>query len=233
MDLQEYIENPIKRHIIGLLMKNKKLKYSDLMPVDVDNVLFNYHLQHLVKNGLLEKDENYYSLSSKGLQATTNITDSGIYFPKFTPKYKLYLIENDTILLQHIQRTRWNGDITALSSKVVYGTGIEERANFRMKEKAGIEVHMKWVGTVRTRAFTKEKDLVDDSIYFVCYATEYEETVNEFEDNGELLKWYTFEEAIALENKNKESGEKTVEILERFQKKNFEPFVFEETITIT
>ena len=217
--------------MLGKLMEHKKLKDSELMPTDVDNVLFNYHLQHLVKNGILEKDENKYSLSGEGLQITANITSSGIYFPKFVCRYRFYLIDQDKVLLQHRRRTCWQGDTSSLSSKVVFGIPIEERANIRMMEKAGVKTDMKWVGTVRTLIFNSHKDLVDDSFYFVCFATGYEGTVKVQDDSNDPLEWYSFDEAIELEKKNRSSGEKTVEILRRFKSRNFEPFSFEETGT--
>ena len=38
-NIEEYIKNPIKRHVIGEIMKRGKLRYSELMPEDIDNVL--------------------------------------------------------------------------------------------------------------------------------------------------------------------------------------------------
>lgn len=232
INIEEYLSNPTKKHILGLLIKNPQLKYSELMPVDVDNVLFNYHLQHLVKTGILNKNENYYSLSDKGKVLTFNITDTGLYFPKFVCRYKMYLIHDNKILLQHRNRTPFQGDITALSSKLVYGTNTEERANVRMKEKTNLDVNMKWIGTIRTIAFNSQKDLIDDSMYFICVGTSFSGNLNDVDDTGNLLKWYAFDEAIQLEKNNKGCGEKSVEILERFKSGNFEPFVFEEHIQV-
>lgn len=230
ISIEEYLQNPIKRHIIGQLLKKKSLKYSELMPEEVDNVLFNYHLQHLVKNGLLDKRENYYSLNVLGMKLTANITDSGLYFPKFVCRYRMYLINDDKVLLMKRTRTCWIGDITGLSSKVVMGTGIEERANVRMKEKAGIDTRMKWVGTIRTLAFNSKKDLIDDSMYFICYSTSYRGKLKEIDDNDSPLSWYSIDEAIKFEETNKGSGDKTVEVLKRFKTGNFTPFAFEEYI---
>lgn len=229
--IEDYIQNPVKRHILGKLLDERKLRYSELMPNDVDNVLFNYHLQHLVKTGILDKDENRYSLSKEGLKVTANVTSSGIYFPKFVCRYRLYLIHDDCVLLQHRKRTCWHGDTSSLSSKVVFGVPTEERADIRMMEKAGIKTNMKWVGTIRTLVFNSKKDLVDDSFYFVCYATSYEGTLKQQDDSDDPLGWYSFEDAIEMEKKNRSSGEKTVEILTRFKNKNFTPFCFEETTT--
>ena len=212
---------------------NKKLKYSELMPDDTDNVLFNYHLQHLVKNGLLIKDENYYSLSPEGIKLTGNFTESGLYFSKFICKYKLYLINDDHILLQKCDHRPWYGETSPLTSKALYGVGTEERANVRMKEKVGIETNMRWVGTLRTIIKSPHKDLIDDSVYFICYATSYRGTLKKYDDSDHPLAWYSFDEAIRFEEKNPGSGDAAVEIMKRFKAKYYETFVFEEIVEAT
>jgi len=230
IDIEEYIRNPVKRHILGLLKKNKTLKYSELLPPEVDNVLFNYHLQHLVKNGLVTKNENYYSFSVKGQRLTSNTTDTGLYFPRFVCNYKLYLVEKGKVLLAKRKISPWYGDTTALSSKAVYGTGVEERANIRIKQKTGASAKMKWIGTIRTRVFNRTNDLIDDALYFICYAVTYRGDIRSVDDNKCPLAWYSFDRAIQVEKANRGSGDKTIEVLKRLKSNNFEPFVFEEMV---
>jgi len=230
IDIENYLSNPTKQNIIGLLIRNKSLKYSQLMPPNIDNVLFNYHLQHLVKLGLLTKKENQYSLSNEGLKATSNVTYNGLYFPRFVCRYRMYLLDKNMILFQHRTRTPWYGDTTAVSSKVVQGSNIEEKANIRFKEKTNLEVEMKWIGTIRTMAFNSLKDLVDDSIYFICYATTFSGELKNENDSNDPLIWINIKEAIQIEERNRGSGSRTVEVLERLASENFTPFVFEEIV---
>jgi hypothetical protein len=231
-NIQKYIENPIKRHILGLLMKHKQLRYSDLMPADTDNVLFNYHLQHLVKNKLIDKSDDGYSLSQMGIQETSNITYNGLYFPKFTCRFKMYLINKDKVLLQHRQRTPWYGDVSAMSSKLVYGSNVEQRANLRMQQKSSLTTKMKWLGTIRTLAVNKSDDLLDDSIYFVCVATDHEGEVSLTDDNKDTLQWHTFAEAIDFAHKNRGEGQQSIEVIKRLKTGIFDPFAFEERIVV-
>jgi hypothetical protein len=232
VNMEEYLANPIKRHIIGLLLRDSQLKYSELMPAEVDNVLFNYHLQHLVKNGVLTKNENNYSLSPEGIKLTSNVTYDGVYFPKFTCRYKLYLIDGNNILLPVRTNTAWYGDIAAVSSKLLYGTPTEERANVRMRDKVGVEAKMNWIGTLRTQIFDKQHDLLDDSIYFVCFADSHSGEINKVDDHDLELRWHSFEEALEVEKKSRASGDKSLEVLQRIQAKNYQPFCFEETVII-
>lgn len=230
-DIDGYIYNPIKRHIIGEIMKRGKLRYSELKPADVDNVLFNYHLQHLVKSGLLLKEENYYSFTPKGQIATSHITYDGLYFQKFVCRYRMYVINNNKILLQHRVVDPFKGDTTGLSSKLVYGTLASSRASLRIKEKTGLSAEMRLAGTVRSIISTPQKEILDDSVYFIMYSTSCTGELQEKDDNGNPLRWYEFNEAIHLEEKNKWSGDKTVEAIKRLSIGNFESFAFEEEIT--
>lgn len=229
--IEAYINNPIKRHIIGEIMKHGKLRYSELMPPDIDNVLFNYHLQHLVKNGLLNKDDNYYSFTPEGWKATSHITYEGMYFRKFVCRFRLYVIDNDQILLQQRVFSPFKGDTTGLSSKLVYGTPATERATLRLKEKSGLSASMKLAGTVRTIISNAEKEVLEDTIYFIMFSTTHSGILRPEDDNGNSLAWYSFDEAIKLEKKNIWSGDKTTEVVERFSQGNFEPFAFEEYVT--
>jgi hypothetical protein len=229
--IEVYIHNPIKRHIIGEIMKRGKLKYSELMPPDTDNVLFNYHLQHLVKNGLLCKENNIYSFTPDGWKATSHLTYEGLYFQKFVCRFRMYIIDGDKILLQQRAFSPFKGDTTGLSSKVVYGTPAKERASLRIKEKTGLTAKMEFAGTIRTIISDTDKEILDDSIYFIMYATRYTGTLLPQDDNGNPLGWYSFDEAIKLEKENTWSGEKTVEVLKRFKAGNYDSFAFEEYIT--
>src|SRR3990167_10477043 len=161
-NIEEYIKNPIKRHVIGEIMKRGKLRYSELMPEDIDNVLFNYHLQHLVKSGLLLKEENYYSFTPEGWVATSHITYDGLYFQKFVCRFRMYVINGNKVLLQHRAASPFKDDTTGLSSKLMYGTSSSSRASLRIKEKTGLSAKMKLAGTVRTIIYTPEKEILDD-----------------------------------------------------------------------
>ena len=66
--------SPIQNHILSKLKNAKSLRYSELMPeYRVQNDLFNYHLQFLVKKGFVEKlgkvgEYDGYTLSELGIK---------------------------------------------------------------------------------------------------------------------------------------------------------------------
>lgn len=234
IDIQEFLDNPTKKEIITRLMKAESLRYSELMPAEIDNVLFNYHLQHLVKLGILDKDDSNYSLSQKGKELTSNIAHNGLYFPKFVIRYAMYLVDRkeNKVLFQQRKRSPWFGDTTAISSKVVRGSLTNERADYRMKEKTNLKTNMQCIGTYRKLVVNSQKDLLDDSVYFVCYADSFSGETRSLSDNQDPLLWLSFDEARAKEKTNAGSGKYDLEILDRFEKHDLTPFFFEEVITV-
>ncbi len=60
--------SPIQNHILSKLKNAKSLRYSELQPEKIPNDLFNYHLQYLVKKEFINKSDEGYSLSTKGIK---------------------------------------------------------------------------------------------------------------------------------------------------------------------
>ncbi len=64
---QDTINHHIERSIIAYLMTHEYARFSEMRPSNIDTNLFTYHLKILVKQGYIEKSENGYTLSGKGL----------------------------------------------------------------------------------------------------------------------------------------------------------------------
>jgi hypothetical protein len=68
------VKSTIQNKIISRLKNASSLKYSELQPKNIPNDLFNYHLQFLVKKGLINKDGSRYSLSKSGIKYVADVT---------------------------------------------------------------------------------------------------------------------------------------------------------------
>jgi predicted transcriptional regulator len=74
------IFSPIQNDIVALLKNAHRLRYGELKTdKTLDNDLFNYHLQQLVKKGYIEKSDSGYYLSLKGVHY---VADANVFFPK-------------------------------------------------------------------------------------------------------------------------------------------------------
>ena len=61
------ITHHIQKHIIGVLMYNEHARFRDLRPPKTDTNLFSYHLQSLLKMGVVAKSGEGYGLTRIGL----------------------------------------------------------------------------------------------------------------------------------------------------------------------
>lgn len=61
------VNHYIQKHILDVLMYQKVARFRDLRPDKTDTNLFTYHLNSLVKSGLVDKVVGGYALSPKGL----------------------------------------------------------------------------------------------------------------------------------------------------------------------
>ena len=64
----------IQRKILGRLLYAESLNYASMRPDDVESNHFAYHLDQLVKSGLIAKEEKLYSLSIAGLGAVDRLS---------------------------------------------------------------------------------------------------------------------------------------------------------------
>ena len=74
-----YIQNEILTNFIGA----KSLRYSEARPEGLENDLYNYHLQFLVKKGFLEKTNAKYALTKVGKQYVAQFDVRGNIREKF------------------------------------------------------------------------------------------------------------------------------------------------------
>ena len=68
----------IQRHILELLMTHSTMRFSELRAEGVESNLFQYHLRHIIRKGLVEKSGEGYRLAPAGLY----------YADRFSPIYK-------------------------------------------------------------------------------------------------------------------------------------------------
>lgn len=68
------VNHHIQKHILDVLMYQKISRFRDLRPPKTDTNLFSYHLNALVKAGVVEKVPKGYVLSAKGLSYVDRVS---------------------------------------------------------------------------------------------------------------------------------------------------------------
>lgn len=68
------VNHYIQKHILDVLMFTELARFRDLRPPRTDTNLFSYHLQVLIKQGLVTKTEHGYTLSTTGLEYVDRVS---------------------------------------------------------------------------------------------------------------------------------------------------------------
>lgn len=97
------LQHHIQKHIISVLMYQKFARFRDLRPPKVDTNLYSYHLKLLQKNGFVEKVQDGYTLTKKGILYIDRVTTSTLDVrsqPKIITMLLVQNSEGDVLLFR-------------------------------------------------------------------------------------------------------------------------------------
>lgn len=196
------IDHEVQKQILSLSSFHKDgAKYSQLKPQDdnLDNDLYNYHLQYLVKNNYLKKDAGLYKLTPKGKSLVTNIDHASI---KFANKYKVsvYLspvVDGKILLYKRLKHPQY-GYTGLISGKITYGEKILETAAREFTEETGLTADFKVIGSMRQIRKNAEGKVIEDGIFYVCFTDKVSGELIEKNLEGEYF-WVDLNEVGNLE----------------------------------
>ena len=136
------VTHHIQKHIVDVLMYTSLARFRDLRPPRVDTNLFTYHLNALVKTGMVDKVDGGYALSPAGLSYIDRVsTDKKTV--RTQPKIITMLViqngEGD-ILLQRRTKQPYIDTWTLPYGKLhVEDRTVKEAAQREAFEKLGLE----------------------------------------------------------------------------------------------
>jgi len=225
--------NPIQLKILTLLNKTtEKKRYSQIQDHEIENDLFNYHLQFLVSKDLVKKEENLYSITQEGKKIMSDADVLGNQYELFRFSVAVIAVKEENgkkyILAQRRKRHPYFNDVATIAGKVKKGELIEEAAIRKFKEETGFDIqNVKNLGILRKIRLDKEENIIEDTIYTVCYSEDPTGTLVESNEFGENM-WVTFEELRKLQINNSDLGEYDLEVYKRIENKNLDMFYFEQ-----
>lgn len=223
----------VQTKILLKILQSDGLRYSEGYPgEEIDDDLYNYHLQQLVKNGFVEKNNGKYQLTQVGKVEIQMMDSSGIYQEQFRVSVLIYVIQKNNTEVLMCRRTRWplRGDVVSPAGKIKRGEKIIEAAKRKLKEETGLQAEFEFLGALRSVRRVAGK-LVEDTIYHVCVADDPKGTLSIETEFGEFF-WAKWEEVFEYNEINIGGGEKQKEILERLKNNNREKFYFEEDLEL-
>ncbi len=193
--------NDIQSDIIKRLRRVSGMRFAALNVDNVSSDQFSYHLRHLQRTGLVEKDEQgLYKLSVTGKSQSLLIAPDAAGFIRqgFIAVRVVYTkSENGQqfFLLQKRAEVPYQGRLTEPGGKIVAGSTVDEAARYHMRYQTGLDCNVELKGLVH---FLDEYQgqIVQDKYFFVLHATRLAGELRTDGPLGENL-WMTYEEIKA------------------------------------
>lgn len=136
------LNHHIQRHIIDVLMFHEVARFRDLRPPKTDTNLFTYHLNTLVKTGMVSKVEGGYTLSIEGLSYVDRVSTEKKAIRTQPKIINMLLIQNSDgdVLLQKRNKQPYINMWTLPYGKLHIDDGtLKQAAQREAKEKLGLE----------------------------------------------------------------------------------------------
>lgn len=139
----------IQKHILKKVSTDKKCRYSDLKPKNVEGNLFVYHLKSLMREGYLEIKSEKYSLTPAGQRFMDRVSFETMS-ERIQPKIvTLLVIEKDKkYLLYKRRRSPFAGYIGFPYGKIHLEERLLEASHRELLEKTGLNANLKHRGEV-------------------------------------------------------------------------------------
>lgn len=167
--------HPIQIEILRRLLYSNGLPFSVLKKdLLIENSQFTFHLDKLVQNGFVTKDDSNYILTAEGKEFANRMdadTSTIKQFPKTTTVLGAVRGkgENREVLVYFRKKNPFYGFYGLPTQKVLFGQSIVETATKGLKDESGLvgNAHVKAVR--HYRVYEKGSDEVkEDKIMYIC-----------------------------------------------------------------
>lgn len=192
--------------VLRELLFKREAKFAELNILKLTTDHFTFHIKSLVEAGLIEKTKKGYQLTIIGKEFANHLdTDSknlviekqakigalvcGIKKEKGIAKY----------LIQQRLKEPYFGYFGFVTGKVRKRETLFEGAEREFKEETGLEGKLSLVGIKHKMDYSKEKELLEDKVFFVFRVDQTKGKLTPNFEGGKNI-WMTEEEIIKLPN---------------------------------
>jgi ADP-ribose pyrophosphatase YjhB (NUDIX family) len=211
------LDHEIQREILSnCRFYEKGAKFTQLKPkgIAIENDQFNYHLQQLVKGGLLAKEGSLYTLTPKGKSLVTNIDEEDKKAPA-NFKVSVYMcafVDGQILLARRLKHPQY-GYSGLPSGKIRYGENMIETAKREFTEETGLSADFNVIGNLRQIRKNAAGDVLEDGVFYVCFTDKVKGDLMAKNKEGEYF-WIKPEDIHTLEKVFRPSMDVIAEELE-------------------
>ena len=190
----------VQDYIISKLKNADVLRYRDLRPPEAPNDLFNYHLKMLVTKGVVDKQPDGYSLSTKGHEYVADVyhtSDQANRLFKINVITIVSRVRNKQleILTQERRSQPSYGLVGVMGGTILKGEPLVDGAARKLQQETGLMAEFHLVGFDRRQLY-KDGKLFSDVLFPICYADTYRGELIETTEFGRNY-WEAIDQAIA------------------------------------
>lgn len=138
-DLEPKVMHHIQRDILRSLLGAPSRRFKDLKPAGLESNIFMYHLKTLIKEDLVEKTDDGYSLTSKGKHFVdrANLASLKVRIqPKTITILAIENTEGKLVILERLHQPFIHHKGFP-SGKIHYGESLQQAAERELHEKTG------------------------------------------------------------------------------------------------
>lgn len=165
----------IQIEILQKLLFANSLRYTEMKPdKEMENNQFDFHLDQLIDQGLVKKENGKYALTNTGKEFANRVDESEQKLKLQAKVSVLVGIRKNTLKgFDYLIYTRlkhpFYGCQGFMSGKVKYGEKITDAAERELKEETNLEGKATIIGAKHFRVFNKEtNELLEDKIMYFC-----------------------------------------------------------------
>jgi len=187
------MEKEVRDRVFHYLIHHPEAKFSELLDKSMPSNKFTYHLNEMIKEGLIEKVNDGYSLTTKGKNLESDI-DGATGKKRQKPFVALLLVvkADDKFLLYHRLKEPYYGFYGFPGAKLDFGEEILTAANRELKEETGLDGQGKIISIFNVKTFESDNPLA----HFTQFVVLFDNT------SGELIH-SSREGEYSLENKQR------------------------------
>jgi 8-oxo-dGTP pyrophosphatase MutT (NUDIX family) len=181
--------------ILRELLFKPNARFRDLKKVDVTNDHFTFHVNHLIKEGLVVKSEGKYSLSDKGKEFANRMDTDNLVLERqaklgVSVHAERVVGGRRQFLIHHRLKEPFYGWWGFNTGKIRWGEKPEETANRELMEETGLTGKFSLKGVVHYHHIHKDGRFLEDKYFWIFKVTD---------TKGELKKKVTEGENVWMD----------------------------------